>query len=247
MKLFNEITIAILTLCLMVAIPDVSFAEKKTSPDVQKMKKTKNPNILYDSKTDQYYDKREKGFIGEIYRVEGGKVVESISVEDYLEQAEETEPKEVSISADEISILSGPYVYSRYTESTNTETRFYGSRASIIQENPGPKDDTFALQYGYSKSHSGNISLSTEKTSALKAGVSYTYTVTESVSSTHSMTIPAGYSGYWRFDPRMRKTTGTMRNYLDGVLMSAETARVYYPTRINGDLDGWLVAVKQPL
>lgn len=250
MKIIKRVAHLVLIFCLLAAIPTISFAEKKNqpTPNLDKMEKTKNPYILYDSTSDQYYDTRDEGFIGEIYRVEGGVVVESVDVESYIEENEEyVEDIKIPNTEDEITPLGGPVVYSRYTESTNTEVRLFGERVSIVQENPGPGDDRYALGYSTSESHSGNISLTSEKTSALKLGVGYTYTVTASITSSHTMTIPAGYSGYWRFDPKMRKTMGTMQNYLDGVLMSTEDVRVLYPTRLNGDLDGWLVAVKTPL
>lgn len=54
------------------------------SVDTSKMKETSNENILFDPDTEEYYDLRENGYIDEVYIVEGGKMVEKIPVEEYI-------------------------------------------------------------------------------------------------------------------------------------------------------------------
>lgn len=68
-----------------------SFNASASENDIpENMEHTANPNIFYDTDNQKYFDKRENGYIDEVYRVEGGKVVESISPEEFI-QIEETE------------------------------------------------------------------------------------------------------------------------------------------------------------
>lgn len=230
-------------------------ASAASNPDVNKMEKTSDENIFYDPSEDSYYDVTENGYISEVFRVEGGKIVESVPVEDYVKiEAEEslvaaptrTNTLNTTSSFGVVTPYAVTYSYI-YLESQNYETRIYGSRASIIQENPGPGPDSLQIAYGYTYNHSVSASLGSSEMFALEAGVGYEYSRQESVESTHLMTIEAGYSGYWRFDPRVRKTIGTMRTLLHGQYYSSRNITAQYPTSVNGMIDGWLVAVKTKL
>lgn len=242
----------ILTLLLAFAVFSTTAltvsASGNDSP-LQNMRQTTNPNILYDMETLKYFDIRENGYIDEIYRVEGGKVVESISVEEFIIM-EENDKNEFSNTQEEPIPKISPFAVAWshiYNEFSNYETRVFGKRASIIQENPGPGSDTFTLSYEYTETFSTSTSLTHLQLRSIENGVSYTFSNSRSIKSSHTMTIEPGYSGYWRFDPKVRKSIGKIRNLLHGQFMSETSVTTMYPTHVNGKLDGWLVAVKTKL
>ncbi|CDQ41742.1 hypothetical protein [Virgibacillus salexigens] len=226
--------------------------EASTTVDINKMEPTKVGHIYYDEEYDGYYDVKSGGYI-EVYKVQNGEVVKEIDTEDYIDRLskEPNVPEDTDTlfnvdNKDSIGIMA-PSIYYRYSESSNVRRTQYGSRASIIQKNPGPGSDTMSIAYSASKGHSFNVSLGTGERSAVRSGVSYTWVSSESISSSHTMTIPAGYKGYWRFDPYVRVSNGTVRKYNQGVYISSKRVRATYPVRINGVLDGELIAVKSPL
>lgn len=224
-----------------------SFSASASENDIpENMEHTANPNIFYDTDNQKYFDKRENGYIDEVYRVEGGKVVESISPEEFI-QIQETEKNE--FTQDSLDIVTPMAVtWSHiYKESSNYETRIFGQRASIIQENPGPGSDTKTISYQYTETYTTSTSLTNLQLQAIEYGVSHSFSRSRSISSSHTMTIEPGYSGYWRFDPKVRKSIGTLRNLLHGQFMSETSVTTMYPTHLNGQLDGWLVAVKTKL
>ena len=221
-------------------------AEASENVDLANMLPTVNENILYDKGEEMYFDLRENGYIDEIYEVRGGEVVRSIPIQEYINQPEVQSFLEVEPLFDLEVPLFTPYaelVY-KYTEISNEPTRIFGERASIVQDNPGPGADTFSLAYSTSYSHQFTISVDANILKAIKVGVGYSYTETSSITSTHSMTIEAGYSGYWRFDPTVRKSSGSLKNNKTG---ATQMMRAYYPMKVAGQLDGTLVAVKTPL
>lgn len=237
---------------LMLAVFFIAFlqftkkAEASESVELANMLPTVNENILYDKNEEKYFDLRENGYIDEIYEVRGGEVVRLIPIQEYINQ---TEAEVQSLEEPHLDLevpLFTPYaelVY-KYTETSNDAVRIFGERASIIQDNPGPGADTFSLAYSSSYSHQFSISVNADMLKAIKLGVGYSYTETSSITSTHSMTINAGYSGYWRFDPNVRRTMGSVKNNKTG---DTQTLRAYYPMQVAGKLDGTLVAVKTPL
>ncbi|MFJ7406067.1 MULTISPECIES: hypothetical protein [unclassified Lysinibacillus] len=239
-----------LTFLLAFTIFSIVFTVAASGNDsqLQNMHKTTNPNIFYDTETLKYFDIRENGYIDEIYRVEGGKVVESISVEEFI-LMEENEKNEFQYAQDSFPTISPLAVtWSHiYNEFSNYETRIFGKRASIIQENPGPGSDTFTLSYEYTETFSTSTSLTHLQLRSIENGVSYTFSNSRSINSSHTMTIEPGYSGYWRFDPKVRKSIGKIRNLLHGQFISETSVTTMYPTHVNGQLDGWLVAVKTKL
>lgn len=202
------------------------------------MTPTTNENIFFDESKEMYFDVREDGYIDEVYEVKGGQVVGTISVEDYVETPEIQTFEQPNL----LSSRAGS-VYS-YTEKSNELIRQFGTKASITQENPGPGSDTQSIAYTATNSHAFTISVDAEIIKVIKAGVSYTYNTTASITSSHSMTIEPGYAGYWRFDPSVRRSMGTLKNLTN---KTEESIRAYYPVKLNNQLDGFLVAVKTPL
>lgn len=241
----------ILTFLLAFAVfftTSLTVSASGNDSQLQNMRQTTNPNILYDMETFKYFDIRENGYIDEIYRVEGGKVVESISVEEFI-LMEENEKNDFSNSQEPITKIS-PFAVAWshfYNEFSNYETRIFGKRASIIQENPGPGSDNFTLSYSYTETYSTSTNLTNLQLRTIENGVSYTFSRSRSINSSHTMTIEPGYSGYWRFDPKVRKSIGKIRNLLHGQFISETSVTTMYPTHVNGQLDGWLVAVKTKL
>lgn len=229
-----------------------------TGVNTEKMTPTEAPNIFYDEEYGGYYDVNSGGYI-EVLKVEEGKVVGEVDMKEYIKRQasepnlkKEKDEKEKDLTTDtkaendEISMMA-PTVWYRYTESSNYGTILYGSRASIIQKNYGPGDDRMTIGYSATKSHSFATTLNSGEQQAVKAGVGYTFVSSESVSGSHMMTIPAGYQGYWRFDPRVRVSSGTVRQYTHGYVTDSKSAKIYYPVRIGSVLDGELVSVKTPL
>lgn len=216
------------------------------------MQSTKVNYIYFDKHENSYYDVRENGYIDKVYIVENGKIISSIAPSEYVEMLYKEDIEEAyfakmlninnNIDTNENSPLN--YYDSIYTESSNRETHLYGEKASITLVNEGPGDDSLSLAYNASKSHELDVNLDTPEFSALKAGVSYTWSSSASVSSEGIMTIKAGYEGYFRFDPLVRISSGVVKNYTDGYLLSTKSVRATYPVKKYGLLDGRLVSVK---
>lgn len=253
-KLLFTLFATFLVVVLLASSESTYAKEKDTTPQHSKLEKTKHKNILYDKELDAYFDTRENGYIDDVvYEVSGGKIVREIPVEEYLE-IEEVDVEEIktttsvpeSTGTDTIT-PNAVYESYIYEEESNVLTRIYGDRVSIVQENPGPGDDTFTLAYSASYSSEFNISVNSAITTAIAAGVSYTFNRSAGISSEHSMTIQEGYYGYWRFDPKVRKSQGTLAKLRDGFRVSEQFLRTYYPVKKNGDLDGYLVPVKGKL
>ena len=210
------------------------------------MTPTTNENIFYDEGKEMYFDTREDGYIDEVYEIRDGKVFREVPITEYIEQPEEDRTNEEIIKQDIKNPLfsaRAAAIYS-YNETSNEAVRLFGQRASIIQENPGPGSDTLEIGYSASYSHEFTVSVNADIIKVIQAGVSYTYNTTASISSTHTMTIEPGYSGYWRFDPSVRKSMGTLKNLSNN---TSQSIRAYYPIKFNNRLDGYLVAVKTPL
>lgn len=213
--------------------------------NLQKVTPTEAENIYYDEEYGGYYDVNSEGYI-EVYRVEDGKVVEKVDMKDYIKR-QAIEPNEsisdsLYNSNDEGSNELSALTY-RYAESSNVRRIQFGTRSSIIQKNCGPGSDTLQIGYSASKGHTFNVNLLAAEKAAVKTGVNYTWTNSSSISSSHSMTIKEGYQGYWRFDPAIRSSSGTLYRY-NGPLTSSKKITTTYPVKIGPNLDGELVSVK---
>ncbi len=253
----KNILIPLLTFLLMFSTLSTSSASEGTlssseKVDLSKMRETEASSILFDPQTDEYYDLYSDGYIGEIYEIRDGEIKREVDVEEYIKLREEEEKISLN-STDIVSFeqlqqnITPNYIanYYHFSESSNRERTIFGERASRIHYNPGPGSDTFSLTYSYSQGHSFNVSLGTAEKSAVIAGVGYTWHSSASASGTHSMTIPEGYHGYWRFDPIVRVSTGTLYTYSQwGQLINSRSVRVQYPVKIGNMLDGMLVSVK---
>lgn len=240
-------------LCAIFFNVDSAFA----SVDTSKMKETSNENILFDPDTEEYYDLRENGYIDEVYKVEGGKMVEKIPVEEYINYNLSSSTENTYLN-DEINnnlpqentliprVTAGDLHI--YFENSNSHEVLFGKRASIIQKNYGPGDDSFSLSYNHTQTAQWNVSLNSAEIKGIAGSVGYSYSSTLSVSSTSTMVIPAKYFGYWRFDPIVRRTTGTLYSYLNGVQTDKKSINATYPVaKYAGVLDGFAVAVKLPI
>lgn len=255
MKVRLGIVGLVVMLLSLFGVTGVGFASNNLN--LNKMESTKAEGIYFDKETAQYYDANEGGFIGEVYEVKDGEVVNEIPVEEYIkliEEEAEFDKLNQSVSSQfftsdllDVELLANRDHYSRYTESSNEERRVYGSRSSIVQENHGPGSDTFTIGYSASRSRGFSISVTTTEIQGIQAGVTYKWENSASISSSHKMTIPAGYAGYWRFDPKIRSSTGVVRTYLGGLLIGSKNVTATYPVKLNGKLDGYLVSVKYEL
>lgn len=218
------------------------------SVDLSKMKQTEAASIFFDPQTNEYYDVYSKGYIDEVYEVEGGEIVRKVDIDEYIKLRKEQEKLTLNPETPltEEPTYTPDFLYSfAYKEDSNREAYVYGERVSIIQYNPGPGTDTFSISYSYTKGHTFTVSLSSAAKAAVRAGVSYTWTSSASISGTHTMSIPPGYHGYWRFDPKIRISHGTLYTYSPlGQLIDSRRVGVHYPVKRNGQLDGMLVAVK---
>ena len=105
----------------------------------------------------------------------------------------------------------------------------FRKRASIIQQNCDPGDDSFSLSYNHTQTAQWNVSLNSAEIKGITGSVGYSYSSTLSVSSTSTMVIPAKYFGYWHFDPIVRRTTGTLYSYLNGVQTDKKSINATYP------------------
>lgn len=223
-------------------------AEAATDVNLQHMTPTEAENIYYDEEYGGYYDVNSEGYI-EVYEVEDGEVVKKVDMKDYIKR-QAVEPN-VSIndslynSNDEDSNELSALTY-RYAESSNVNRIQFGTRSSLIQKNCGPGSDTLSLGYNATKGHSFNLSLLAAEKTAVKTGVNYTWSNSLSISSNHSLTIKAGYQGYWRFDPSVRVSSGTLYRY-NGPLTSSKKVSATYPVKRGGLLDGELVSIKTKL
>ncbi|RWR06111.1 hypothetical protein QNH23_16985 [Siminovitchia fortis] len=229
--------------------------------DVNKMQATKAPNIFYDKENKGYYDVDSEGYI-EVFKVEDGEVVGKVDMNEYIDrQASDPNLKEDDIS-DSISLndkddtevengstIFAPQVYYRYTESSKSTKVVTGKRSSIIQKNPAKNggSDTFTLSYSASQGHSFSVTLNSGEKSAVKGNVGYTWSSSASISSSHAMTIKPGWQGYWRFDPMIRISNGTVKQYNQGFVMSSKKVTTKYPKKLNKHLDGELVSVKSKI
>lgn len=242
---------------LLVAFFAIGSSVGATGLDTGEMTPTASPTIFYDEEIEEYYDVEEGGYI-EVFEVKGGEVVGPVNMEEYVERraseahieneenAETINLNTPILKGGEVGILS-PSVWYRYAESSNYTTLQYGGRASIIQKNPGPGSDEFYLGFSYTKTQSYNMTLSTNERAAINAGAGFTWSTSASIESGHTMTLLPGYQGYWRFDPRVRVTVGTLRQYTHGFVTSTKSVRGYSPVKLNKLLDGEITAVKTPM
>lgn len=157
----------------------------EASTDISNMEPTKAKHIYFDLEFNGYYDAKAGGYI-EVFKVENGEVVKEVNMDEYVDRLakepnvtkdkslEYTNNIKESNSGNSVNPLA-PSIYYRYTESSNVKRTQYGSRSSIVQKKPGPGSDSFSIGYSASKVHSFNISLGSAEKSAVRSGVSYTW------------------------------------------------------------------------
>lgn len=239
------------------SFPEEAFG---TSPDVNLMDPTDNKNVFWDAETSQYFDSRDGGYIGEVFQINVDGTFTEVDVAEYITSeaepdffyGQEIPPTKPPYPPAEPTIAQpkpqdGPYSTAYYYEETNYEVRFFGDPASLPQENFGPGTDTETIAYQETKSYSVSTGLDSIELSALKIGAGFSFNYSESISSSHTLSIPPGYQAYWRFDPVMNYTRGTMKTYYNGYLQSSREVSSYSPVKFNGHLKGYLVSVKTPI
>ncbi|MGB6407771.1 MAG: hypothetical protein WBF39_09855 [Planococcus donghaensis] len=231
-----------------------------TGIDVEKMTPTDLSTIFFDEEYGGYYDTELGGYI-EVFDIKDGKFTGTVDVEDYIQEQIATpyitqEEGELNESHDRFPNqnpthpyeTNAPQVYYRYTEEGNYQTFQEGYRASIIRENAGPGTDALDLAVSFTKGHNFSVNLNMAEESAVRAGVSYSFEYSASISTSSTLTIPAGYQGYFIFQPAVRVSYGTVRQYNQGYITSTERVTALYPVSLaNGTLDGRLKSVKTPL
>lgn len=254
-KIFTSFFVfALLVSCFAFGGSNQAFA--KNGEDTSQMKATKVKHIFYDDKEKAYFDEKEGGYIGEVYTVENGEIVDELTPDEYIDLLAKQEENEKNLKKDQspkvntdIQALAGSS-YWVYKEDSNSDAIFYGGRASIIQQNPGPESDEFQISYSWTEGYeiTGSGSIGTEAKYAIQAGVGFTWVSSATVASTHTMTIPAGYEGYWRFDPRNNISYGSLY-VVDSnsgyMTLMDDNIRAFSPAKMGSQLDGNLVSIKQ--
>lgn len=224
----------------------------KNQPNVQKMEQKEAPNIFYDKEFGEYFDTESEGYI-EVYQVKDGEVDGKVDMDEYIErQATESTLENDNNdthdeSADNPKAEPAAAPNYSYTESSSNQRVKYGSRASIIQKNPGPGSDTQEIGYSYTQGHSYGVSIGSGAKSAVKSGASFTWSNSEEVSSSHEMSIPSGYQGYWRFDPLVNTSNGVVKKFIGSEKVYEKDVKAQSPVKLGNHLDGELVSVKEPL
>lgn len=200
-------------------------------------------------------NKNNNATIAKVYRVtENG--LKEVSIEEYLQHKADTLSQITynslstnSISSDSISnepIAEDYYVYNESSASLVRRTDLR-KRVSIFVQNTTslPASKTIAYSSTHSYSISGNATF--EITQAVKAGVSFTWTDSASINDSATLQIPAYYYGWWEFDPLMNKSVGYVNQYsFTGILRSSTYTTAYSPNKINGNEDGYLIAMNSP-
>jgi len=145
-------------------------------------------------------------------------------------------------SLDSIVIQETPYTVTRYKESSKAKVRQGGKRVSRYLENRTKSNSSLTLSWDITKSHSYSVSLDAAEKKAVKGGVSYTWSDSASKGGASRLTVKPGRVGWWHFDPIMYKSSGTVsKTYYNGKKTSKKVTATY-PKKINGVIDGYLVA-----
>ncbi|RHW41712.1 hypothetical protein D1B31_08355 [Neobacillus notoginsengisoli] len=143
------------------------------------------------------------------------------------------------ITPDCIACVGG--VSTKYTESSYSNLTGSAQKATNYSYNCTLDNSTKSLSYSATKSHGFNVSLTSPEFSAFKAGVSYTFTSSATVSGTDTITIRPKYRGWFDFYPYLRKSSGYVRHYLGGSVTSSKWVVGTYPKLSSGKLSGDLV------
>lgn len=230
-----------------------------TGIDVKKMTPTELDTMFFDEEYGGYYDSELGGYI-EMFSVEDG-VVTKMNMEDYIQR--QLSVPNITKEDGELNekfygyatrwptnpiLPHAPQLTTRYVEEGNYETIQFGSVASPTYVNQGPGDDTQTLEYSYSKGHNFSIDLTGAEARSVVGNVSYTFNSSASVKSSGTMTVQAGFKGYFRFDPKVRVSYGELNHYNQGYFTHSESVRTYYPVETaTGVLAGELAAIKIPI
>lgn len=195
--------------------------------------------------------KDDSAKIIKVYRItEDG--LQEVSIEEYLNFKSETAKNfngKVTSSDSEIE-PKDVYTYYKYDESGSREVRRTDlrKRVSSYAENYTSGTVTKAISYATSQGYSLSTNLNSGELTALKSGVSFTWNSSASVSETDTMPISPYHRGWWEHDPLMYKSWGYVKKYNTlGDLLSSKYVTSYSPKKLNGHLDGYLLAMEEPL
>ncbi|MCL6611667.1 MAG: hypothetical protein K6T66_09040 [Peptococcaceae bacterium] len=176
--------------------------------------------------------------------------LKEISIEEYLNtQSEEQFKKTKNLNEKGLesqkAVIQSSYDY--YDEYGWGTFRKSGGRCSRYAENYTSNTMSYAIQYSKTQGYSVSVSLTTPEFSALKAGVSFTWNNSASVSDTATLYVSPYHRGWWEFDPLMNNSWGVIEHYEGGVLVSEKFVDAYSPKKIGSLLDGYLVAMEEQI
>lgn len=189
--------------------------------------------------------------ITKVYRVtESG--LKEVSLEEYLKAKADSKPvkKESSAIIDSKTTPQDIYSYYRYDESGSSLVRRTDLRTRVSRyvENRTSSSVSYTVSYSKTQGYELSTSLNSEEFSALKSGVSFTWYDSASVSDSATLTISPQHVGWWEFDPLMNKSWGYIKKVSTlGDILSSKYCTSYSPKKVNGMLDGYLIACEAPL
>lgn len=227
--LFGSIGLSI----ILLAIPSIALAAEEGSQ-----------NIVVNEE-DAFFDPVSGKKIN-AYKVVDGQLI-SVDKEEYQILTEDVvEPFNNGFSTSPISPMA--YLWYQYTPSTSNILSFPIKRVSADIDCNTPsctvqKDRSITV----TESFTAGLSAGEEK--AIIANAGFTWSKEASNTSTYSFTINKGTKGYIGFAAKYRKTTGTLKAFMDSTLLSTQQVEARSPKTIdgtaNGELDGVYTFVYQ--
>jgi hypothetical protein len=122
-------------------------------------------------------------------------------------------------------------------------------RITIKVENKTQIIQSYQVSGQKTQGYTLSASLTTPEFSAVVAGVSFTWHHSASFSETIVLNVSPNHRGWYEFDPAMNLSYGHVKrfNWL-GELKESKFVMAHSPIKLaNGTLDGWLIAMEEPL
>jgi len=195
----------------------------------------------------EYYDEKTGAKIVKVYRVtENG--LKEVPIEEYLAAPTLEDIESVKTNKKEPPEVGIMNIFHRYLEDwARYGIRLYGSRCSTYLENFGSQMAWKETTCSATKSYETNLSLSSDELWAVQADMSISWVSSASISETQGMNVSPGYRGWFRFDPLINRSRGILQEWSDMMLLSEETLQIDCPVKNNGLLDGYFVALEEPM
>lgn len=149
---------------------------------------------------------------------------------------------------EDINISPKAFVWYQYTPATSNILTFPTKRVSA-DINCNTSSCTVKKDRSVTISQSFTAGVSSGGQKAITANAGFTWSKSASNTSTYSFTVKKGVRGYIGFAAKYRKTTGTLKSYIDSTLLTTEKVEGRSPKTINntatGELDGVYTFVYQ--